>query len=431
MSRGSKMKNIVVLGGGLAGCALSYLLKEEGYNVLIVEKEDDVGGLCRTRELGGINYEFGPHILYAEFGSREKKFFQKFLDIKMRRFFPQLSIDGELDDLCDFPVTVVNALRLPKDERNRAIEELYEVNLDKPSYKNFQEYVISRVGPTMYKYFFENYNKKQWGIDPADMDVEWARFRNLSLQKNGLGMFGNKWQGHPESYHKLFSKLTDNIEIIKARVINTSRNKKHIDHIITDLGVVKGDFYISTIPIEQLFGTSKLLPYRGIVKCFYLLDAHHAMDSYVTTFPNNYSFTRIIDYRQQSMQRHKYSLISFAFPFNSFQSDSASIDKLQGEAEKFIMRKLKVRIVDSTHVIKRHVYPISSFHNIRLFKGLLRRLSEYDNIISVGRLGLYSYISMDTCVNQCFRILDIFRDWGKRGINRRTKSYEGIRKRLA
>ncbi|MFC1646617.1 UDP-galactopyranose mutase [Candidatus Omnitrophota bacterium] len=426
-----KIKNIVVLGGGLAGCVLSYILKHENYKVTLVEMEDEVGGLCRTKEFGGIHYEFGPHVLYGKYGSKEKKFFQKFLTVKKCRFFPQLSIDGKLGNLCDFPVTAANALKIPEEDLKQAIEELYEINLDKPSYENFREHVISRVGKMMYKYFFENYNKKQWGIDPAHMDAEWAKFRNLSLQKKGLGMFGNKWQGHPLSYHDLFAKLTHGIKLKKARVLNTSRHKKHIDHIMTDSGDVKGDFYISTIPIEHLFGGSGLLPYRGVVKCFYLLNSPHAMKSYVTTFPNNYSFTRIVDYRQQSQQKHRHSLISFAFPFDAFKEGALSIDKCNSDARRFIRKNLKTKILHSTYVTKRYVYPISTFHNIRLFKEFLCRLSKYDNIMSVGRLGLYSYISMDTCVKQCFKIVDSFRGWKNLNIQKRIKRYDNIRRRLA
>ena len=424
------VKDVVVLGGGLAGCTLAYLLKERGYNVVLVEKEEELGGLCLTRQFGGINHEFGPHVLYAEHSSKEQKFFEKFLNNKEHTFFPLLSIDGTLNSLCDFPVTAANILKIPAEDHEQAIEELYEIDLDKPCFSNFSEYVISRVGRTVYKYFFENYNKKQWGIDPIDMDSEWAKFRNLSLRKRGLGMFGDKWQGHPGSYNRLFEKLTSDVEVKKMRVIGAHRNKKFIDSIKTEDGVIKGDFFFSTIPIELLFEAEGLLPYRGVVKYFFLLDSSRVMSSYLTTFPNHYSFTRIVDYRSQSLQEHKYSLISFAFPFDANQNHP-SFQVWRKEAEEFIKRNLKSKIVDSFYTEKHYVYPIATFQNINLFKGLLSKLSECENIMTIGRLGLYSYISMDSCVHQCFAIMETLSSWKRFSILEKMNCYDKIRQRLS
>ncbi|MDD4957086.1 MAG: FAD-dependent oxidoreductase [Candidatus Omnitrophica bacterium] len=425
------MKDIVVLGGGLAGCTLGYLLKRAGYNVTIVEKNEYMGGLCHTGDFHGVNYEFGPHVLYAEPGSEEEIFFRKFLDNREHRFFPLLSIDGSLDDLADFPVTAANVLKLPLEDREKAVEELYHVNLEKPSHENFQKYVISRVGATMYRYFFENYNKKQWGIDPVDMDIEWARFRNLALREKGKGMFGDKWQGHPGSYKPLFDKLLDGINVVKAYVSSAEWAPKRIKSVDTDKGKIEGDFFFSTVPIERLFGASCLLPYRGILKWYFLLGGGVSMSSYVTTFPNNYSFTRIVDYRSQSLQEHGDSLVSFAFPFNAHKQEELSPDALKTEAEDFLSSRMGADIKDSFSVRKDHVYPVATFQNIRLFKGLLSKLSECDNVMSVGRLGLYSYISMDTCVGQCLKIMDEFEKWPELGIVERMEHYDSIRQKLS
>jgi len=51
---------IAVVGAGVAGLSAAYLLKKAGYsNVTVFEKEDRLGGKCRTVKLDGRTYELG------------------------------------------------------------------------------------------------------------------------------------------------------------------------------------------------------------------------------------------------------------------------------------------------------------------------------------------------------------------------------------
>ena len=55
-------RNVLILGGGVAGSSMAYYLTEKGYDVTILEKNSKVGGLARTCFYRGHPYEFGPHI---------------------------------------------------------------------------------------------------------------------------------------------------------------------------------------------------------------------------------------------------------------------------------------------------------------------------------------------------------------------------------
>ena len=85
--------NIVILGGGLSGCSLAYLLHEKhpDYDITLIEKQKETGGLCRTFEHVGIKYEYGPHILYSH-SDKLKRFFEQFLQNKEHPFYQYLSV---------------------------------------------------------------------------------------------------------------------------------------------------------------------------------------------------------------------------------------------------------------------------------------------------------------------------------------------------
>ena len=62
------MKNVVILGGGLAGLYTAFSLQNEEWigSVTILEKENDVGGLCRSLSVDDYIYDIGPHIIFSK-----------------------------------------------------------------------------------------------------------------------------------------------------------------------------------------------------------------------------------------------------------------------------------------------------------------------------------------------------------------------------
>jgi len=64
-------KNILVLGGGVAGSSMAYYLTEKGYKVTVIERHSRVGGLARTCHYSGHPYEFGPHIWFWRGGEAD------------------------------------------------------------------------------------------------------------------------------------------------------------------------------------------------------------------------------------------------------------------------------------------------------------------------------------------------------------------------
>ena len=73
------MRNVIILGGGLSGISSAYFLQQQSdvESITIIEKEEELGGLCRSITKGEYIYDIGPHILF----SKDKEMLQLLLDV--------------------------------------------------------------------------------------------------------------------------------------------------------------------------------------------------------------------------------------------------------------------------------------------------------------------------------------------------------------
>ena len=76
------MKKILIIGGGFAGCAMAHALDLSGnYDVLVVEKSNQLGAGVRTYFSGGHPFTFGPrHFLTKD--KRLFDFFNKYIPMR-------------------------------------------------------------------------------------------------------------------------------------------------------------------------------------------------------------------------------------------------------------------------------------------------------------------------------------------------------------
>lgn len=397
------MSTCYILGAGLTGLTVAEKIKSRYSKTIIIEKNNFIGGLCQTHEVEGINYEFGPHVLYAK-SEEQKKFWNKYLTNKLIDYRVRCSIDGKLgtySELFDFPISYTNLSRLG-----------VEYTPQTADYSNFESYMISQIGPVAYNSFVKNYNIKQWGINPSEMSAEWARFRPLTLKEDNPKMFGDLWAGHPGSYRDLFSSLGKGLliktdtEITGSQIQGNRITHLNIRNSITganeSIQINQDDLIINTAPIDVFFNSS--LVWRGVRKVFMVLDIPSAMPTYSTTFPNNYPWTRVIEYPKHSgVQTTGKTLISFALPYGA---SSAELDKHLPVMEQFVKNEVKANIIKTVSIEEDRIYPLSSGKNLDNLNGLIEKAAELNNFFTLGRLGIFAYVSMSRAVEMAFELMN-------------------------
>lgn len=380
---------LLILGGGPAGLAAAWYAKGIGINdITIVEREERIGGCSKTNFYEGIPYEFGPQILYTDEADIQQVIERFVTNTKPPsedgEFHPKVFPYGTIEDPHDFPVTVANVLKIK--EPGKAIYELYKINLDKPDFSNFENYMLSRVGKTLYETYVRNYNLKQWKMDPKDMDAEWARLRTMTLREKN-DMFQGRWQGHPGDYTPLWDGLLK--ESGAKVIVGEASISEDMKKAFVDGKEVEADIIISTLPLGKDF------KYIHVFEVFVgVKNSGFVMPSYTNSFPNDYNFTRILDYKQQFFVKSDYSLLSFSFPFD----DESKLDKEERmkEAQHFVKNVLKMEPTKVWFEMRKQIYPIPSATSVDLLEKKLKLASE-NKIIPFGRCGVYAYVSKDVC----------------------------------
>lgn len=384
---------VAILGGGPAGCAAAYALRQQGITDVTLIEKDKLGGCSYTQKYDGIPYEFGPQIMYTD-EARLQSIFERWLaqtppPTADREYHPAVSIDGTLDDPHDFPITIKNVLKLPNPEK--VIYELYQLNLDKPDFSNFEAYILSRMGRTLYETYVEKYNIKQWKIHPRDMDAEWARFRTLTLREKP-DMFRGRWQGHPGDYNPMWRGMTEGVRVTSG-LADVSED---FQRVTVDGDPVDADLVVSTLPL------SKQLGFINTYIVYVVVEAEGTvMPSYATSFPNDYSFVRVMEFKQQYHVESRYSVLDFEFPWVG-EPDEATF---HAEVEWFCKNVLKKDIVEKWVWNKERIYPVSTRDNIERAKQQLE-LAARSRVVPLGRLGVHAYCSKDTCIRMALTMAE-------------------------
>ena len=160
-----------IVGAGFAGSVLAERLASAGKRILICDRRSHIGGNAYDfhDEAGILVHRYGPHI----FHTNSEEIFGYLSRFTKWRPYQHRVLASVADKLLPVPInrTTLNGLYgldLSTDEAAAAFlsgraEPVTEI-------RTSRDVVISQVGTDLYRTFFEGYTRKQWGLDPADLD---------------------------------------------------------------------------------------------------------------------------------------------------------------------------------------------------------------------------------------------------------------------
>jgi protoporphyrinogen oxidase len=165
---------IGILGGGLAGLSAAYHLQLAGRSdFLVLEREQEAGGLCRSWTEKGYTFDYGPHIIYTR-DQYAMGLFEKFLHnnltrkrrenwIYLYRTLVKYPFETFLHGLP--PKVIMECLEGVLDARKNATN-------DKPA--NFLDWIMATFGEGIAKHYFIPYNLKVWKYPLERMSIDWV-----------------------------------------------------------------------------------------------------------------------------------------------------------------------------------------------------------------------------------------------------------------
>lgn len=353
------MFDYLIVGAGFAGSVLAErLASQANKKVLIIDKRSHIGGNAYDcyNDDGILIHKYGPHIFHTN-SERVWDYLSNFTQWRPYEHRVLAQVDGKL---LPIPInrTTVNELYnlnlLTEEECQKFFDSLAE---PVDQCRTSEDVVVSKVGRELYEKFFRGYTRKQWGIDPSELDAQ-VTARIPTRTNTDDRYFTDSFQAMPlHGYTRMFEKMLDhpNIKIM----LNTDYRDV--------LGVIPYREMIFTGPVDQYFNYCYgKLPYRSLEFKHETLDQEQALPVAVVNYPQDHDYTRITEFKQLTGQVHPKTGVVYEYP--------------RAEGDPY--------------------YPIPKPECTELYKKYQALAEQTPGVHFVGRLATYKYYNMDQVVAQ-------------------------------
>ena len=352
------MFDYVIVGAGFAGSVLAErLATKAGKRILIIDKRNHIGGNTYDyyNNDGILIHKYGPHIFHTN--SKDVfEYLSRFTAWRPYEHRVLASVDGQQVPM-PINLTTINTLyglNLSADQ----VESFFESRAEKKDkIRTSEDVVVSKVGRELYDKFFKHYTRKQWDLDPSELDASVTARVPTRTNKDDR-YFTDTYQAMPlHGYTHLFQNLLSHPNI--SIMLNTDY-KDVLDSI-------RYKSLIFTGPIDSYFDYCYgKLPYRSLEFQFETVDAERFQNTGTVNYPNEHLYTRITEFKYLTGQKHPKTSLVYEYP------------KAEGDP----------------------YYPIPRAENAELYKKYQLLAATTSNVYFTGRLGTYKYYNMDQVVAQ-------------------------------
>ena len=348
----------LVVGAGFAGSVIAErLAADAGKRVLVVDRRPHIGGNAYDHydDAGLLVHRYGPHIFHTN-SQAVFEYLSRFTAWRRYEHRVKASVDGQL---------------LPIPINLDTINALYGLTLTAFDVEDFfakvaepverirtsEDVVVSRVGRELYAKFFRNYTRKQWGLDPSELDAS-VTARVPTRTNRDDRYFLDTYQAMPRhGYTRMFERLLDHPNI---HVLLNADYKDVVD-------VVPHREVVFTGPVDEYFDYRfGKLPYRSLEFRHETLNQEWHQPAPVVNYPNEHEYTRVTEFKYLTGQEHPKTSIVYEYP--------------RAEGDPY--------------------YPIPRPENAELYKRYKALADETPGVWFVGRLATYKYYNMDQVVAQ-------------------------------
>ena len=348
----------LVVGAGFAGSVLAERLASQlDMRVLVVDKRPHIGGNaydCHNDD-GILIHPYGPHIFHTN--SRDVfEYLSKFTKWRPYQHRVLASVDGQLVPM-PINLDTVNklyGLQLTAQELEGYFASVAE---KRDRIETSEDVVVSKVGRDLYNKFFKGYTRKQWALDPSELDASVTARVPTRLNRDDR-YFTDTYQAMPlHGYTRLFETMLrhPNIKVM----LNT--DYREVQHLMP------WRHMIYTGPIDAYFDFKHgKLPYRSLEFQHQTLPQERFQPVGTVNYPNDYAYTRISEFKHITGQSHALTSIVYEYPC--------------AEGDPY--------------------YPVPRPQNAELYRRYEAEAEQLGDVTFVGRLATYKYYNMDQVVAQ-------------------------------
>lgn len=353
------MFDYLVVGAGFAGAVIAERLASVGdKKVLICDRRPHIGGNAydHYNEDGILIHRYGPHIFHTNC-DRIFEYLSTFTDWWHYEHRVLADVEGQL---LPIPInrTTVNKLYNLNLTTDDEVEAFFNSRAEQVKFtRTSEDVVVGRVGRDLYEKFFRNYTRKQWGLDPSELDSSVTSRVPVRTNEDDR-YFGDKHQCMPlHGYTRMFERMLShkNIKImlnVDYREIRRAIPHKHV---------------IYTGPVDEYFDFKfGKLPYRSLEFKHETLNEDRVLPVAVVNYPNHNDYTRVTEFKHLTGQQHHKTSVVYEFP--------------RSEGDPY--------------------YPIPKPECTALYNKYKQLADATEGVYFVGRLATYKYYNMDQVVGQ-------------------------------
>ncbi|WP_166773633.1 UDP-galactopyranose mutase [Xanthomonas arboricola] len=354
----------LIIGAGFAGSVLAERLAAGlGKRVLVVDRRPHIGGNAYDfhDDAGVLIHRYGPHIFHTN-AQRIVDYLSNFTQWRpyQHRVLAQV---GEQQVPIPINMTTLNRLYglqlITEEEAAAFLASRAEPVAD---IQTSEDVVINQVGRELYETFFQGYTRKQWGLDPSQLDKS-VTSRVPTRTNDDDRYFTDTFQQMPlHGYTRMFERMLDHPNI---KVMLNTDYREIRDELDYDQLVYSG-------PVDEYFDYCYgKLPYRSLRFEHSTVDQEHFQSVATVNYPaEDVAYTRITEYKHLTGQQHPKTSLTHEYP--------------SAEGDPY--------------------YPIPRAENAELYRRYEWLAAETPNVTFLGRLGTYKYYNMDQVVGQALAL---------------------------
>jgi protoporphyrinogen oxidase len=429
--------DVAILGGGLTGLTVGYLLNQKGIDFTLLEKESECGGLMRSLVEGGYTFDYGgSHILFSKdkealgflvdrlgdnkvTNRRNTKILYRgrYVKYPFENGLADLSSEENFECLREFIQTLI------KKERGELAEP-----------RNLNEWFYYMFGKGMADKYMIPYNEKIWKHPTTDISLEWVdRIPNPPVDDILKSSLGIPTEGYTHQLNFQYPAVGGIQTIIKAL---ENRMEKHIQRQFQVKRILKKgrkwevsdgereiefDKIICTIPIHDLIealanGGTKIPPdaenavrrlkFNSIITIMVGIDVPKLNDLSWLYIPDKSPLTHRIsfpsNFSPKAAPEGKSSVLA---EVTCNYGDEVWIRKDGDLISQAVNDLHELRIIDRESVCftalrrSKYAYVISDLD----FEKNMKTVSSFSKKVGidlVGRFAEFRYMNMDACVRR-------------------------------
>jgi UDP-galactopyranose mutase len=296
----------LIVGAGFAGSVLAErLARGSNKKVLLCDKRPHIGGNAydHYNEAGILVHKYGPHIFHTN--SREVfEYLSRFTEWRSYQHRVRACVDGQIVPI-PINLDTINTL-YGLSLTSFEVDEFYKkVAEPRERIKTSEDVVVSQVGRELYEKFFRNYTRKQWGLDPSELDSS-VTSRIPTRTNRDDRYFTDTYQAMPlHGYTRMFENMLDhpNIKVL----LNCDYREVEKDIPFREM--------IYTGPIDAFFDYRYgKLPYRSLEFKHETHNVEVYQSAPVINYPNEHLYTRVTEFKYLTGQEHSKTSIVYEFP---------------------------------------------------------------------------------------------------------------------